>query len=415
MKTIIIAICLVTIGVYSYGQAAMVVGYLPTYRFSSSSQIEYCKLTHLNLSFANPDSEGNLLIESINSVMSDALSSNPSICISISLGGGALTEQQKSNWSNLIDIPANRPAYISKIVDFVLENSLDGVDMDLEWGDVTSGYSDFIIELDTALSSHNKLLTVALPNQTLFSNITREALNAFDLINIMSYDATGPWKPSSPGQHSSFTFSTNGINFWKNTIGVPGSKLTLGVPFYGYDFVDLSTVNSATYSQIVADNPENADLDNVGNIYYNGRPTIESKVNLAKNEVAGIMIWEIGQDSFDEYSLLSTIHNKFTSLGITTTGLCGNENAISSIEPESHNNCRIYPNPSSAYFTINFKGFKAPTIKMSNTLGEIVTIRTAAVDEDELFFDTSRLQKGIYFILIIDKENVPQTHKIIVI
>ena len=415
MKTIIITICLLTIGVYSYTQAAMVVGYLPTYRFSSSSQIEYCKLTHLNLSFANPDSEGNLVIKSINSVMSDALSRNPSICICISLGGGSLTEQQKNNWSSLIDIPANRPAYISRIVDFVLENRLDGVDMDLEWGDVTSGYSDFIIELDTALSSHNKLLTVALPNQTLFSNISKEALNAFDFINIMSYDATGPWKPSSPGQHSSFAFSTNGINFWKNTIGVPGSKLILGVPFYGYDFVDLSTVNSVTYSQIVADNPGNADLDNVGNIYYNGRPTIESKVTLANDEVAGIMIWEIGQDTFNEYSLLRTIHNTYTSLGITTTGLCGNEAASSFLASEFQKRCRIYPNPTSDYFTINMKGFKETTIKMTNTLGEIVTIRTAADDEDELFFDTSRLQKGIYFILIIDKENVPQTHKLILI
>jgi len=174
MKKRLVISSLLIIGIFAYSQSAMVVGYFPTYRFASSSQIEYCKLTHLNLSFANPDSDGNLLIESIGSVMSDALSGNPSITICISLGGGSLTEQQKINWSNLIDIPSNRPAYISSIVDFVLENNLDGVDIDLEWGDVTSGYSDFIIELNTALSFHNKLLTVALPNHTLFSNISRE-------------------------------------------------------------------------------------------------------------------------------------------------------------------------------------------------------------------------------------------------
>ena len=38
-----------------------VVGYLPTYRFHLSDKIEYCKLTHLNLSFANPDSREILL------------------------------------------------------------------------------------------------------------------------------------------------------------------------------------------------------------------------------------------------------------------------------------------------------------------------------------------------------------------
>ena len=26
------------------------------------------------------------------------------------------------------------------------------------------------------------------------------------------------------------------IYAWKNIIGIPGEKLTLGVPFYGYDF-----------------------------------------------------------------------------------------------------------------------------------------------------------------------------------
>ena len=33
----------------------------------------------------------------------------------------------------------------------------------------------------------------------------------------------------------------------KNTIGVSGEKLTLGVPFYGYDFQNSTTVKSFTY------------------------------------------------------------------------------------------------------------------------------------------------------------------------
>ena len=36
------------------------------------------------------------------------------------------------------------------------------------------------------------------------------------------------------------------------------------------------------------------------------------------------MIWELGQDSFTEYSLLETIHKKYTDLGVETTNLCGN-------------------------------------------------------------------------------------------
>ena len=102
--------------------------------------------------------------------------------------------------------------------------------------------------------------------------------------------------------------------------------MTLGVPFYGYDFVNSTTVNAFSFNEIVRASVSNANLDQIGITYYNGIPTIKSKVNLANdNGIGGIMIWELGQDSFDEYSLLSTIHDEYTRLGITTTGSCGNE------------------------------------------------------------------------------------------
>ena len=306
-----------------FTKTSKVIGYLPSYRFASSPQIEYCKLTHLNLSFANPDADGNLIMPDISSVISDARSANPDIIISISLAGGALSQEQANNWSNLLDNAANRPPFIEKIINYVNTNNLDGVDVDLEWDHVTIGYSDFVTELKTALVSHHKLLTAALPNNTRFSNISDAALDAFDFINIMSYDATGPWNPNNTGQHSSIQFSNDGIDFWKNTVKIPKDRLTLGVPFYGYNF-DQNPVGSFTYGQMVVSDPALADMDVLGKSYYNGRPTIEAKVNLALNKVSGIMIWELGQDSFDQYSLLSTIHKKFTSLKTETTGLCGN-------------------------------------------------------------------------------------------
>jgi chitinase len=415
MKKFLCHLALLMIGIISYGQTARVVGYLPTYRFSLSNQIEYCKLTHLNLAFANPDSLGNLTMPGITAIISDALADNPSLAICISLGGAGLSEQQKKDWSNLIDIPANRPDFISRIVDFVLANNLDGVDMDLEWGDVTSGYSGFVTELDTALTSQNLILTVAFPNQKWYSNVSRAALDAFDFINIMSYDATGPWNPSSPGQHSSYSFSVNGINYWKNTAGISGSRLTLGLPFYGYDFVNSSEVSAFTYASMVAADESYADLDNVGNKFYNGRPTIASKVELANNEVSGIMIWELGQDSFNEYSLLTTIHNKYTSLGIFTSGLCGNETASVLSNSEIQDNTIIYPNPASDFITIEGKDLDLSKLKITNALGQIISIGNPITTKDELFFDVSELPAGVYFILIINKDDILSQHKFIVI
>ncbi|MBZ4042172.1 glycosyl hydrolase family 18 protein [Flavobacterium hibisci] len=305
-------------------KTARVVGYLSTDNFEKMSSVQFCKLTHLNLSFANPDNLGNLIFDGdIDAVIAHVKGINPNIKISVSVAGGVISAEQAANWSLLIDKPENRPAFIKKIIDFVELHKLDGVDVDLEWDAVTTGYSGFVVELKNAIKSKNKLITAALPNNTRFVNIKNEALNAFDFINIMAYDMTGPWAPDKPGQHSAFNDAKLGIEFWNKMQNVPKEKLTLGVPFYGYNFTD-PVATSVTYGQMVAVGNQFAELDELGKIYYNGRPTIEQKVQLASETTGGIMIWEIAQDSFDQYSLLDVIHKKYTKLGFVTTDLCGN-------------------------------------------------------------------------------------------
>ena len=165
-------------------------------------------------------------------------------------------------------------------------------------------------------------MTAALPATTRFNNISDETLGLFDLIHIMAYDFTGPWNPTNVGQHSSYSHAVQSIDFWTKTVGVAANKLTLGVPFYGYDFSNFNNVTAFTYSSMVSSNQNYADVDNVGSKFYNGRPTIKSKVKLASEKVGGIMVWELGQDSFGNFSLLKTIHNEFSQLGFKKTNLC---------------------------------------------------------------------------------------------
>ena len=311
-----------------FSTEARVVGYFPYYRFSLNDKIQYCKVTHLNIAFANPETNGTIVLPSnsgdlLKNVMDTARSQNSNIKIYISLAGGDLSPQVSNTWKNFLANPQDRPILVDKIVSYVLDNGFDGVDVDLEWQYVTAGYSDFVIELRNALKAESKGITAAYPSETRYSLITEEALNALDFINLMVYDYTGPWNPS-PGQHSSYDHAKQGINFWKNTVGINPSKLTLGVPFYGYDFQNSTTVKSFTYGSMVDSDVSNSEKDNVGNKYYNGRPTIANKVKLASQNLSGIMIWELGQDSFSEYSLLETIHKTYTDLDVETTGLCGN-------------------------------------------------------------------------------------------
>jgi len=302
---------------------ARVVGYLSADSFDKITSIEFCKLTHLNIAFANPDKNGNLVFDGdIDAVTKYVKSVNPNIVISISLAGGVISAEQAANWSLLIDKPENRPAFIQNISKFVTDHNLDGVDVDLEWDAVTSGYSGFVVELKKELIDRKKLLTAALPNNTRFVNINSEALNAFDFINIMAYDSTGPWSPNKIEQHSSFEFAKDGVEFWKKQ-NVSGEKLTLGVPFYGYNFT-YPIVTSSTFGEIIQAGTQFADQDEIGKIYYNGRPTILKKVEYASQNTGGIMIWELAQDSFGEYSLLEVIHKKYTDLKYKTSGMCGN-------------------------------------------------------------------------------------------
>lgn len=306
-------------------KTARVIGYLSAPNINKMTSIQFCKLTHLNVAFANPDKDGKLNFDGdIDSLIKYAKSVNPNIIISISLGGGVISTEQATNWSMLIDKPENRPALIQNIMNFVKLHNLDGVDVDLEWDAVTSGYSSFVVELRKSLTDEKKLLTAALPNNTRFENINSAALSAFDFINIMSYDSTGPWTPNNPGQHSSMSSSKVGIDFWHKLQHVPSEKMTLGVPFYGYNFTYPANVTSSTYAQIVQVGTQFADQDEIGKIYYNGRPTISQKVEYASENAGGIMIWELAQDSFDEYSLLDVIHKKYSALKFKTTGLCGN-------------------------------------------------------------------------------------------
>lgn len=138
----------------------------------------------------------------------------------------------------------------------------------------------------------------------------------------MSYDNTGPWTPENPGQHSSYENSEIGIEFWNKLQHISSDKITLGVPFYGYNFTS-KPVTVLTYAQIIALENQATDQDQVNSIFYNGSLLIERKVQLASEKAGGIMIWEIGQDSFNKYSLLDVIHKKYSAIGFKTSRLCG--------------------------------------------------------------------------------------------
>ena len=164
--------------------------------------------------------------------------------------------------------------------------------------------------------------------------------------------------------------------------------MTLGVPFYGYDF-DQSPVTSFTYGAMVSEDTAYAQLDQVGQRYYNGMPTIRAKTLLGQSETAGIMIWEIGQDAFgalSEYSLLNVIDE--TLNGLTSTDPLLEETGWT-----------IYPNPAQDFLQLRTDPLsRNPSLLLRDLQGRTVLEFPELDPDNRVPIDISALPSGVYLV-----------------
>lgn len=338
-------------------QDARIVGYLPHYRFAHLEDIDFEGMTHLCIAFGNPDMEGNISVgnQDISEVVATAKAYG--VEVMLSLAGGYLTPDWQAAWEHHM-LAANKTAFIHQIMDYIRLYELDGIDFDLEWGHVNEKYSPFVLELRDSLSASDKLLTAALPATYRYPDITDEALYSFDFINMMAYDLTGPWAPGNPGPHSPYSFAQSSIDHWISQ-GVLAENLTLGLPFYGYDFTDQTNIQSFTFRQMIEEDIAYAELDQVGQRYYNGRPTIAAKTALGLEQVSGVMIWELGQDAFDEYSLLEVVYDVVYASVHTHT-------------PEQTIKIKVFPNPVSDLLQIRNEESNVLMFRVVNPQGQVL-------------------------------------------
>lgn len=285
-------------------ESPRVVGYLPSwsYSYGVKNYVDFDVITHLNIAFGNPYHSGKFGVSKVSDskllkLTEEAHKHGAKVLISLG-GAGApdYTEHIK---------PENLATTVDNLVNWILEINADGIDVDLEGDKVNEYYEGFILALRAELDKHDKLLTAALG--TWYADaVTDKALAAFDFINIMIYDGTGPWNPDSPGQHSSMEFVESDIAYWVDGRGLAPDKFVLGVPFYGYDFSKSASSMYTAYKKILKNNPDAYKMDEFDVTFYNGISTMKLKAELSKY-YGGIMIWEITQDTNDEYSLLNAI------------------------------------------------------------------------------------------------------------
>jgi len=293
--------------IYQPDNSFKVVGYIGGGNFGKIDSIELNKLTYLNLAFASPDKNGYLVMDD-NADVSVGVNKGhaANLKVFISLGGGGRPDTVF--WKAALQ-QKNRSSFIKKIVKYVEENNLDGVDVDIEgnlFPYIGYTYGPFVVELKKALHAKGKGMSCALGAVDIDKVVTQEALEAYDFINVMVYDKTGTWRPDVIGPHSPYSFAEDAIKYYTVDRKIPPARITLGLPFYGFDFTPPARY--IDFSEIIASDIANAYRDSVGMRYYNGIPMISQKAVLAKkSSLGGVMIWELACDTHGDLSLLRAL------------------------------------------------------------------------------------------------------------
>lgn len=355
-----VVFCIGSTSVWASGAAAetKVIGYIASFTDMKAAidKTDLRKLTHINLSFTNPDAQGKLVDNNLMTCMPGMNGGNVSVAdvryvidkaqaagvkVLASVAGGVIPACS-GNWEILLQ-PANRQMLVDNLIGFMETFGLDGIDVDIEGAVLTSidnagNYTPFIQALSAQLVARGKLLTCATASYV-GGMVPVSSIPYFDFVNIMSYDAIGPSWGQPGAQHSTYAMAVDHVNLWKNR-GLTKEQLVLGVPFYGYGFGTYKS--DYTYANILAQlGADAANKDLIGSacagcnyITYNGVATIKAKTQLGLEHGSGIMIWELSQDAAGKNSLLNVIDDEINQASSASSSLAAASSvAASSIVP----------------------------------------------------------------------------------
>lgn len=272
--------------------------------------IDFAKVTHLNVAFENPINDRGELSFAKGDETLIAMARAHGVPVLVSIGGGSASESKamRARYTSLLD-DARRAGFVRQLSEYVQRHAFAGMDVDLEGPAINKDYGAFIADLATALKPHGLLLTAALSQGYGGDRVPASVFAHFDFVNVMAYDAAGPWNPKAPGPHSSLEFAQSSVRYWLGR-GLEKSAAVLGVPFYGYGFGAAFRKDEYPYREIVSTYPGAENADQAGDtIWFNGLPTLKAKAALVKEQgLGGVMIWSLDSDAPGPRSALHAIH-----------------------------------------------------------------------------------------------------------
>ena len=155
--------------------------------------------------------------------------------------------------AGLLKNPASRTQVVSAIMNLVRANNYDGIDIDFEgfafvdgnstWTSTAPSWVAFIKELSIALRAEKKLLSVSTPyvlnpneaQKGYFVYAWAAIASSIDKLRIMTYD----YSVSKVGPMGPITWAERTVQYAVSVM--PASKVFVGVPGYGRDWVTAVT------------------------------------------------------------------------------------------------------------------------------------------------------------------------------
>ena len=301
-------------------------GYYPAWRASTHppASFDFSLLNRVGHCFAYPSSEGELIIPS--DLTDPALVTAVHAAgakVSLVLGGWG----QCDGFSPTCADATKRARFVIEIAQALTDMNYDGVEFDWEFPTSAADRDNLttcIAELRAALGSE-KEITLAVPASGWSGQwFSADLLDHADRLHVMTYDYAGAWSSQS-GHHAALRadgcqtpFSmVQALAYWRAR-GVSSGDLVMGVPFYGRSFDSgslcqpFTASGSATYADLI-ELEDSADWvrkwssrarvpwleERQGSLlwsYENPRSVKEKARFALKEEVGGVMIWEITQD-----------------------------------------------------------------------------------------------------------------------
>jgi spore germination protein len=230
--------------------------------------------------------------------------------------------------TDILHIPRVRAQHVAAIVALVQRQHYAGIDIDYEelLASDRSAFTAFITELAGALHAKGKVLSVDLfakptnrgYDQRNLAQDYRAIGQVADQVRLMGYDYH--WAGSGPGPIAPISWIRAVLSYAKTQI--PANKIILGVPLYGYDWVDgqgtpVSWLQAFQLSELygvqphfdaASQSPWFGYTDQAGRrhvVWFENGPSTWVKFEAAENAgIGGVYVWIYGLEDTSIWSAL---------------------------------------------------------------------------------------------------------------